>query len=270
MIAFRSVLESGGGGGEIPDGRTVTPVNDVQTWLACAGITDKSYTILSEVLADSTTLLALINHDNANAYLVRCFLWVYDICSSQTAMTYIGNNNNCSAMLLSNETWLMTIANSSYYESVLNTSIPVMTSNTTPSGEASASGVWKSGYEAYKAFNGNASQTQGWINNNYTGGWLQYDFGVSVRFYCFGYKGGVNGSNLALKNFKLQGSNDNSNFDDLTDTITNANSTLHTFNRITKRVNYPYRYIRMDCGTTGTVNAYNGVAVFQVYGRIAV
>ena len=32
----------GGGGGSVPDGKTVTPTDDVQTLLACAGITDKA------------------------------------------------------------------------------------------------------------------------------------------------------------------------------------------------------------------------------------
>ena len=39
----------------VPEGSTVLPTDDIQIWLACAGITDKSYTTLNEVLADSTT-----------------------------------------------------------------------------------------------------------------------------------------------------------------------------------------------------------------------
>ena len=55
----------------VPEGSTVLPTDDIQTWLACAGITDKAYTTLEEVLADSTTLLALISDNNAVDYLVR-------------------------------------------------------------------------------------------------------------------------------------------------------------------------------------------------------
>lgn len=55
----------------VPDGSTVLPTDDIQTWLACAGITDKAYTTLAEVLADSTTLLALISDNNAVDYMVR-------------------------------------------------------------------------------------------------------------------------------------------------------------------------------------------------------
>lgn len=59
-----------------PEGSTVLPTDDIQTWLACAGITGKSYTTLAEVLADSTTLLALMSDNNAVDYLVRSKTWI--------------------------------------------------------------------------------------------------------------------------------------------------------------------------------------------------
>ena len=55
----------------IPDGSTVTPTDDIQTLLNCANIWDKSYTTLSELLADSTSLQAVISSNNAIDYLVR-------------------------------------------------------------------------------------------------------------------------------------------------------------------------------------------------------
>ena len=59
----------------VPDGKTVLPTDDIETWLECAGITDKAYTTLNEVLADSTTLLALMSNNNASDYLVRSKSW---------------------------------------------------------------------------------------------------------------------------------------------------------------------------------------------------
>lgn len=252
----------------IPDGSQVIPTDDIPTWFKCANVPNThGYSTISDVLGDATTLLALINSQNACKYLARSTSWINAVCASQTAMEYIGANNYCSRLLLSKNTWLMGIYDSSYSNEVLNTKIPVMTSNTTPSGEASASGVWQSGYEAYKAFNGDTSQTQGWINNTYTGGWLQYDFGNSVYFYLFDYKGGVNGGYRALKNFKLQGTNNGVDFVDLTDTIINTDSVIHTENPITKNNDTAYRYIRVACDTTETTQAFNGIAVLQVYGR---
>ena len=59
----------------IPDGRTVTPTDDIQIWLNCADIWDKTYTTLAEVLADTDTLSALIASSNAVDYMVRSTTW---------------------------------------------------------------------------------------------------------------------------------------------------------------------------------------------------
>lgn len=120
----------------IPDGSTVTPTDDIQIWLNCAGIFDKtSYTTLSEVLNDSTTLLALMSDNNAVDYLVRSKTWASDVCANSTAMTDIGANNYCANTLLADSDWCMAICNSTYFESVLNVKVPTMTSATTPSGQ---------------------------------------------------------------------------------------------------------------------------------------
>lgn len=59
-----------------PDGKTVLPTDDIQTWLECAGIKDKSYTTLAEVLADHDTLATLITEQNAVDYMVRSKAWI--------------------------------------------------------------------------------------------------------------------------------------------------------------------------------------------------
>jgi hypothetical protein len=63
------------GKSNIPDGRTVEPTDDIQIWLNCADIWDKTYTTLAEVLADTDTLLALITSNNAVDYMVRSIGW---------------------------------------------------------------------------------------------------------------------------------------------------------------------------------------------------
>ena len=49
---------------------------DFLTWLKAAGITDKTYTTLSQVLADSITLATLMNSTAAVNYLVNCKIWI--------------------------------------------------------------------------------------------------------------------------------------------------------------------------------------------------
>lgn len=140
----------------IPDGSTVTPVNDIQIWLHCGNVWDKNYTTLAAVLADSTTLLALISSQNAVDYMVRSHDWCADVCADSTAMTYIGANNYASDTLLADSgtgNWLESICNSAYFESVLNVKVPTMTSNTTPSGECFGNNGSTTGdYAPYKAF----------------------------------------------------------------------------------------------------------------------
>ena len=60
----------------IPDGKTVLPVNDIETWLLCADIKDVSYTTLAEVLADEDVLRRLLTDDNAIDYLKRSTGWI--------------------------------------------------------------------------------------------------------------------------------------------------------------------------------------------------
>lgn len=71
----------------IPDGRTVTPTDDIQIWLNCANVWDKTYTTLAEVLADTDTLLALINSPNAVDYMVRSTTWAVGSVPNMTSAT---------------------------------------------------------------------------------------------------------------------------------------------------------------------------------------
>lgn len=168
----------------LPDGKTATPTDDIQTWLLCAGIS-KSYTTLSQVLADSTTLLGLMSSNNAVDYLVRSTTWATDICADSTAMTDIGANNYCADTLLADEDWCEAICNSTYFESVLNVKVPVMTSNTTPSGVASAESEY-TGNPAWKAFDGNNTTASNMESSTLTK-WIQYQFERAVKIFRCDY-----------------------------------------------------------------------------------
>jgi len=134
---------------DVPDGKTVTPINDVEIWLSCAGLNNTGYTTLSEVLADTGILRAVLNDNNATDYLVRSKQFASDVCANATAMSYIGLNNYASNTLLADATWCSAICNSTYFESVLNAKVPTMTSNTTPSGECFGSSYDNAYYLAF-------------------------------------------------------------------------------------------------------------------------
>jgi hypothetical protein len=387
-------------GVQIPDGRTVLPTDDIQIWLHCANIWDKNYTTLAEVLADSTTLSALISSNNAVDYLVRSTTWAgvqvpvmtsdntpsgecfgssyyndsryryyrsfdgtisstegwnssensqteyigYDftrdvvvtkvelacrnssypqrnvtlrgshdkvtwddisvlssnitdtnthtytvsnstayryysiqstagngnvvtfsyiqfytdsLCDNSTAMTYIGLNNYCANTLLADATWRTAICNSTYFESVLNVKVPKMTSNTTPSGEASATSSATS-RPPYYAFDGD--DTTLW-NSNATGTTaVRYKFATKVKVY----KTVVMATNTSgITTSAIKASNDNSTYTAITASKTSSDYVTTYVTFISDRNIAEYFYYEFEATRTNN----NTVYFLQFYGR---
>lgn len=250
----------------VPDGKTVLPTDDVSIWLAC-GQRSETYTTLSQVLADSTCLSALISDNNATDYLVRSTTWASGITADSSAMSYIGLNNYASNTLLADTTWREAICNSEYFESVLNVKVPIMTSNTTPEGEVIYSHQYAhSGniYDAWRAFG--SDDTRYW--NNYTQSpllpaYLGYKFTSSVGIWKTVITQSPNLSR-AVKAFKVQGSHDNSTWVDLTDTLENVQNSSNSYEFV-NTTNYQYYriYITSNWGDTDEIE----VNKLQFYGR---
>lgn len=241
---------------DIPEGSTVTPTDDIQIWLHCANIWNKTYTTISQVLADASTLQALIASNNAADYMARSTTWASSVATNQSAMSYIGLNDYCSDALLSNSTWLTAICGSTYFESVLNVKIPTMTSNTQPSGIASASSVYSGGswpYDAYVAFN--TSTSSGWYPQSTTNQWLKYKFNTPMKAKAITVSS-ISGS---ITSIKLYGSNDDSNYELISDTF-NAPVTKKSLPLNSKK----YLYYRFNVGSFGS-SGYGMKA--QLYGR---
>ncbi len=173
-----------GGGGSIPDGKTVTPTDDITIWLECADIKNTGYTTVSEVIADAGVLTSVLTNDNANDYLARSTTFASTITADNLAMTTIGQNNYAANVLLSVEDWVTAFYESSYRDIVLNVKIPIMTSNTTPSGICSGTSVYGNGADFYKAVDNSAtaSEFDAWISAYSTSEkYWQYKFPDAVR-----------------------------------------------------------------------------------------
>ena len=246
----------------VPNGSTVTPTDDIQTWLKCAEL-NKSYTTISQVLADTNTLSVLISDNNASDYLARSTTWTSDICSNESAMTYIGLNNYCARKLLSDSTWLEAICNSDYFEEVLNVRVPTMTSNTTPYGEASANNEYTNASltnSAYKAFDNNV-KTPWSTEANILSGWICYKFPKPVivnRFEILPADG-------SAKDIIIQGSNDGSN-DSWTDLC--SYTLARNSNTITKyKINNNKPYLFYRCYIVNSYINYLGLYHLQFNGR---
>lgn len=204
-----------------PDGATITPTDDVQTWLHCANIWDKNYTTVSELLADTTSLLALISSNNAVDYMVRSTTWASDICADSTAMTYIGANDYCSDTLLDNSTWASAICDSTYFENVLNVKVPNLS---TDSASVINDAHVYSTYGAWYVFNSSANgKNQSWASAKASGtNFAGYSFNENVKVYKVHIRNRDESTSSRIpKAFKIQGFNGTS-WVDITDNINNS------------------------------------------------
>lgn len=252
----------------IPVGSTVTPVNDIQTWLHCADIWDKNYTTISQVLADTTTLLALISSNNAADYMARSTSWASTVCANQTAMGYIGNNDYCARELLANNTWLTAICNSTYFESVLKIKVPTMTSDTAPSGQVTYSTPFSYGgqvFYGWLAFTDAAVGGYTWkafVSVQGTSSYLQYKFPTKVQVNKLFNKRSTNTNwcNYPIK-FKLQGSNDGTNWTDITGELEMSVGVSAETTKIISN-NTKYQYYRIQSTNTNVFD----IARLQLWG----
>lgn len=250
-----------------PNGATVTPTDNVQTWLHCANIWDKTdLTTIDDVIADTTTLNILISDNNASDYLARSTTWTNNICSNESAMTYIGLNDYCANKLLGDSTWLKAICNSTHFEKVLTVKIPTMTSNTSPSGEAFGSPYYNnmSEYTWYKAMDKN-NNTCWHASVGLSTAQLGYDFGKQVIVKKILLKNRNDSSTTsAPKTFSLEGYNGTS-YVKIQDFTNNNNNLGAETTYIVNNNDEPYSKYRLNI--TSSYSSVYALGELQFYGR---
>lgn len=142
-----------------------------------------------------------------------------------------------------------------YVDTGLINQVPVMTSDSAPAGVASASSIWGTGREAYRAFDGNDSTFWG-MNTSGLIAWLQYQFPVGKCITAYAVYPYSN-FNLTMKTWLFQGSNDGSNWTTL-DTktgITSWAAGVYTQFNVSNTVSYlRYRLYISDVNTTGSTD----------------
>ncbi len=105
---------------------------------------------------------------------------------------------------------LVSIASFQLYGATSTAQVPTMSSNTTPSGSVTRSGVYSSSYEAWQAFD--ATTATLWLSNMYTPSvWIGYEWGGGsarvVTAYEIKYANGSCCEQRGPKNWTLQGWN---------------------------------------------------------------
>lgn len=141
-------------------------------------------------------------------------------------------------------------------------SIPTMTSNTLPSGVASASTVFQDSntYQAFRAFDkdtGTYWSSKIWsISHDMR---VTYDFGFLVRPNEVYVKNGSQNS-TAFRRFYIEGSADGTAWDILVDQSSNTDAVDTTY-PITTANNY--RYFRYRCAVTSSSTSSGRVLVYE-------
>lgn len=167
-----------------PDGKTVTPTDDIQTWLECAGVKNKPYTTLEEVLGDKETLQILISDQNAVDYMVRSKTWIRQV-TNPVMTSNTAPYGVASASSVHNDTSL--------------------------------------GCQAWNAFDDNPNKIWHCNNAYVSNQWLQYEFPEPVRIVRAVVTPTYYAGNSRVKTYKYQASNDGTTFDDLTEVLTADN-----------------------------------------------
>lgn len=146
--------------------------------------------------------------------------------------TLIANSNACNYMARST-TWALA-------EGL----VPKMTSNTEPSGVVTSSGNDSNNpsWLPYKAFNENI--TEGWWASTGTNVYISYQSVIPICVKRISVQSVLESNYIRLKNFKLQGSNDGSNWTDIYVGVYKNNNRLQRFSFANDN---SYSYHRLYC-----------------------
>lgn len=139
--------------------------------------------------------------------------------------------------------------------------VPVMTSDSAPYGEASASSEYDSTMAAWKAFDGDEATS--WNTRVETNATLTYKFTNPICPKRVKIRPLYNVSGR-VKNFKIQGSSDGTTFEDLTETLQCTNTSDNQYFDIDTD-NY-YLYLRIAVADAWGAY-YIGIITAQFYGR---
>lgn len=165
------------------------------------------------------------------------------LCANSVEMQAIAASSTAMQAVILSQTALDAIYGNSSAKSVFKSStaltvkeIPTMTSNTTPEGEASASSIYSSEYDVYKAFNENS--TDMWISASDPPQWIQYTFASPVfihTLYLRNY-----GGDASVKECKLQVSTNGSSFIDVFNTVFDQTDSVEQVRDVAKAGYYRY------------------------------
>lgn len=210
----------------------IQALDDNNTWIDLVSITgtadttDNYYFILDNTVSYKKYRVYELTSTTSASNAARIIVYTFqlytdaDITTNETAMKYLGKYDYACEKLLGNATWAEAIANSDYFEYVLNTKVPKLSADS--SSVITNLTVKATGYEKWHAFDGNTGGNFFYFQytTSRTDGWVGYDFGAPVIIRKVSM---FNISNTAsIKQCKYQYSDDGTTWTDATELITNS------------------------------------------------
>jgi len=189
--------------------------------------------------------------------------------SNRVAMKWIGLRDRICDKLMGVSTILTAMLASTHWEYILKDSVPKMTSNSLPEGEASASTELSTTYQAYKAFNGTTTDADDcWHSKSTTSGYIRYKFDnpICIKKVVMQNRNSTDATKLsAPKDFTIRVSNDASTWTEL-GSFSNSNNTssAETSYDVASNSGY-FTYAEMTI-TTSNGSALN-IGELNFYGR---
>lgn len=264
--AYKCLLGNGGGG-------------SYEKWIEAGGLNPSSYESLESLLEDEKAIrtlmtkkaavdvLAKMSGDDLATIINHPYIakWVnyreyaYSTLSAVSEIKTIMDASGMYGMYITVE------SDGTWQPKGL---VPVMTSNTAPYGEASASSTHASGnYPVWKAFDGSTNEAHTWITVGSTNEWIQYKFNAPTivrRFMIWNTVNTGQGNNLP-KNLILQASNDGSKFDNLGSFVNTKNYGVNNYFDVNNSNSYLYYRLLVVDNYGGS--SYIRVDEMQFYGR---
>ena len=245
---------------------------EYEEWLTAAGLSASSYADLDAVLADEKAVRTLMTKTASVEYMAEGLADDPEVAEQILNDIYVAkwvNYREYAYSSLIAVAELKSIMDASGKYGIYITAekavgskalVPTLTSNTgSDGGTASASSTFSSGYNAYSAFDGNESTY--WVTNS-TGAdsWIKYTFVNPTNVKTVGY---IENSNKCISTFKIQGSNDGSKWDDLTDVLNiSHDTTLQTIALANDSYYLQYRFYVVSATDLGV-----GLRTLQFYGN---
>ncbi|MCU6710084.1 discoidin domain-containing protein [Paenibacillus sp. J5C_2022] len=144
--------------------------------------------------------------------------------------------------------------------------IPIMTSDTTPSGIASVSSTFSSSYLAWRLFDKDNSSH--WLSNSTLNQWMKYEFpsAVTAHSYKLTSSATTGSPNDMIREWVLEGSNDDSVWGELDTRNNQTNWGLPETREYSIGTPLLYKYYRIRIITNNGTSTYHRVSGWELIG----